>query len=84
MGREKSALSKTGWVGGLTVCEGWGTARYRSAGGFKRRRGDTAWWRCLGVVGGLFLGVRGSAAFWAVLVCLPGGGGGSLEPLLHA
>ena len=37
------------------------------------------------MVGGVLVGVRGFAAFWAVLVCLPrGGSGGSLEPLLVA
>ena len=34
------------------------------------------------MVGGLLSGEMGVAAFRAVLVCLPGGGGGSLEPLL--
>ena len=34
-------------------------------------------------MGGLLSGVKGFAAFWAVLVCLPGyGGGSSLELLL--
>ena len=39
------------------------------------------------MVGGLTVGGRGWAAFWAVLVCLPlpgGGPGGSLELLLIA
>ena len=71
-------------MGGLSAI-GWGTDREEWSGKvFTRSSGETALNGCLGVEGGLFLGVRGLAAFWAVLVCLPGGGGGSLEPLLVA
>ena len=80
MGGSKHSLGTAaeGWTG-------WGTWGFGcgEVSELTRRAGRTAGLGCSWVVGGLLSGVKGFAAFWAVLVCLPGcGGGSSLELLL--